>query len=386
MSTSSYAPPEGENEQARVRRAAQVSAAPTLAGGSSPTVDVLRHLQRTAGNGAVNMLLRQYAVQRRGCSGEENAAELSGPSGPVARQGEEMLQRAVAPPPSWLRRKTVCDDQGVCQEEDDEQSSQQSDQSTGASQQSDGSADQSTDDGQTYTPAGGSTTDGQSATASSGADASGQNYTPDNGSDGSGQNYTPAGGDGTGSQDTTPDDGGGGMSTQNATSDSGSDGSDGGQSVAPPAQQDAQDGGCDSITPSDQWSVTSVAALSAADGIALSGMAFVLKDMQPNGCEHHMSFAGVGLGIGGKIKGKALPVSLANPSATTFHTVIPVTADEFNTFGRLWVANVDVGPGIGIGRMQFSAFKTDPEALDIGGLEGGLGAGAMALVGRFSVS
>jgi len=176
------------------------------------------------------------------------------------------------------------------------------------------------------------------------------------------------------------------MSTQNATSDSGSDGSDGGQSVAPPAQQDAQDGGCDSITPSDQWSVTSVAALSAADGIALSGMAYVLKDMQPNGCEHHMSFAGVGLGIGGKIKGKALPVSLANPSATTFHTVIPVTADEFNTFGRLWVANVDVGPGIGIGRMQFSAFKTDPEALDIGGLEGGLGAGAMALVGRFSVS
>ncbi|MCA1598939.1 MAG: hypothetical protein LC769_07945, partial [Chloroflexi bacterium] len=64
----------------RVRQAGRTSGG--LALGSDATVGMLQALQRTAGNAAVNTLLRRYAIQRCGdtpcdCSPEEKAASVS---------------------------------------------------------------------------------------------------------------------------------------------------------------------------------------------------------------------------------------------------------------------------------------------------------------------
>ncbi|MUL34944.1 eCIS core domain-containing protein [Gloeocapsopsis dulcis] len=155
----------------------------------------------------------------------------------------------------------------------------------------------------------------------------------------------------------------------------------------PEPQPPEPQGECNSLTPSTLWSITSVAALSYGAGGSITGIAFLLKDRLPNGCEHHMSFIGIiGFGGGLKIKGKSAPFTLSKPSSTDFKTQVPVRFNEFNCFGRVWMLDLGYGIGISFGRASFSAFKTDPEWPDIGGYGIAVGASLGIWIGRWVIT
>ena len=156
----------------------------------------------------------------------------------------------------------------------------------------------------------------------------------------------------------------------------------------PPVSDDKapdSEGSCNSITPSKDWSLTSVAALSGGVGVGVTGIAFILKDLSPNGCTYHASFAGIGFSGGGKVKGKAKPFTLSVPSATTFTATAPVTVNDFNGGGRVFMADLGFGAGISVGRASLP-FKTNPEWLNIGGYEYALGASIGVYVGKWTAN
>jgi outer membrane protein OmpA-like peptidoglycan-associated protein len=157
----------------------------------------------------------------------------------------------------------------------------------------------------------------------------------------------------------------------------------------PPVPGPGEEGACDDLSPSTQWAITSVAALSAGAGAAIGGFNFLLKDRDPShhACEHHLSFIGIGFGASAKVgKVKPLPLTVAVPSATNFETAIPVRFTEFNSFGRLFGADLGVGLGINVGRADFKNFQTVPQPIDIGGGEAAAGAGLIILIGRWIVA
>lgn len=151
----------------------------------------------------------------------------------------------------------------------------------------------------------------------------------------------------------------------------------------PPSTPDPGEG--DSLTPSTKWSIQTVASLSGGAGVTVGGIACILRDMSPNGLAHHISFMGVGFGAGGKIGGKALPFTISIPSTTEFTTEIPVTIGDFSCGGRVMTADLGFGAiGMGVARGQFSAFKTAPAWLDLGGHELGVGASMNIWVGKWT--
>jgi outer membrane protein OmpA-like peptidoglycan-associated protein len=141
---------------------------------------------------------------------------------------------------------------------------------------------------------------------------------------------------------------------------------------------------CDSISSSTNWSLTSVGAGGGGAGVAVTGIAFLLKDLSPYGCTYHASFAGIGFGGGGKIKGKSVPLTLSIPSATSF-TTPPVTVSDFNGGGRVFMADLGFGPGRCVGRASLP-IPTTPNWLDIGGYELAVGASIGIYVGKWTAN
>lgn len=140
--------------------------------------------------------------------------------------------------------------------------------------------------------------------------------------------------------------------------------------------------GCKKDQASETWSLQSTFAGSIAKGVAAATMNYILVDTSPGGCKYILEFTGVGVGVGSP----GLPATVGVSGATQFKVKGgPIHPADFTRPGRIILAEAGVGPGFGFQFARFVGLSTDPEPVDLSGVQLGAGADAMVLAGAWTL-
>ncbi len=139
--------------------------------------------------------------------------------------------------------------------------------------------------------------------------------------------------------------------------------------------------GCKKNQASETWSLQSTLAGSVAKVGAAATMNYVLVDTSPGGCKYLLEFTGVGLGAGA-----GFPATVGISGATPFKLRSgPIRPTDFTRAGRIILAEAGAGVGFGFQFARFDGLSTDPEPVDLSGVELVAGADAMVLFGAWTL-
>jgi hypothetical protein len=133
------------------------------------------------------------------------------------------------------------------------------------------------------------------------------------------------------------------------------------------------------MLPSTEWSLSG--GFSAGGGVIGGGQALAmnLKNLRTE-YSYLLTFVGVGLTAGFKAG-----IALSMPSTTEFTTSRPLHVEDFSCFGSLKIVELNPGIGGSLAYVSFWGVPSNPDYIDIGGLEAGVSAGGGVFAGRFSV-
>jgi hypothetical protein len=93
-------------------------------------------------------------------------------------------------------------------------------------------------------------------------------------------------------------------------------------------------------------------------------------------------FSGFGSGLGGNASGWSLP-GIVDPW-TELPAVNPFSANDLHMCpGTLWTVSVGVGAGVGTMKISAISWHRLFEEVEVGGISGEFGAGALAMAGRW---
>ncbi len=139
--------------------------------------------------------------------------------------------------------------------------------------------------------------------------------------------------------------------------------------------------GCKKNQASDSWSLLSTAAGTVAEVGAAGTFNYVLADTSPDGCKYLLEFTGVGLG-----GGLSFPATVGVSGATPFKIKNgPIRPTDFTRGGRIILAEGGLVVGFGFQFARFEGLSTDPEPVDLSGVQLSAGADAMVLVGAWTL-
>jgi len=150
----------------------------------------------------------------------------------------------------------------------------------------------------------------------------------------------------------------------------------------PPASPDPRKRPCNAnADPGQDWSLQSLSSAAAAGGVGAGLFVFELKNRK-SGCAYQCLFVGFGGGLG-------VGVSISAPSSKKFTTPeFFVNPKDLQGDASVFSASIGVGPAaVAHAFIRFRAVKTEPNEIDIGGLQAGFGAeiGVIGLEGKFFV-
>jgi hypothetical protein len=128
---------------------------------------------------------------------------------------------------------------------------------------------------------------------------------------------------------------------------------------------------------STRWAIMGGATISGGVWGGAGGVTFTLKNLT-SGVMVPLAFSGVGLETPGA------GITVSDPSWTDF-TTEPVRAADFG--GRAEIVSLGGAAGVGgsFARLWFHNVDTDPEPLDVGGLQYGFSLGLDTLIGSMTV-